>query len=38
MLPILMLRIHDPVFMEIDSGLNKNYNIRGLTPLLGGLQ
>ena len=23
MLPILMPRIHDPIFMEIDSGLKK---------------
>ena len=38
MLPILMPRIHDPMFMEIDSGLKKNYNIRGLRPLLGDLQ
>ena len=32
MLPILMPRIHDPIFIEIDCGL-KNYNIRGLTKI-----
>ena len=37
MLPILMSRINDAIFLEIDSGLKKNY-IRGLIPLLGGLQ
>ena len=31
MLPILMPRIHDSIFMEIDNGL-QNYNSRGLTP------
>ena len=36
MLPILMPRINDAIFIEIDSGL-KNY-IRGLSPLSGGLQ
>ena len=38
MLPILMPRIHDPIFMEIDSGLKKIIFYKGLTPLLGGLQ
>ena len=37
MLPILMPRINDAVFIETDSGLKKNY-IRGLSPLLGGLR
>ena len=38
MLAILMLRIHDSIFMEINSGFKNIYNIRGLSPLLGGLQ
>ena len=29
MLPILMPRIHDPVFMEIDSGLKKIVILEG---------
>ena len=40
MLPILIPRIPDQIFMEIDRTVlvKKNYNIRGLSPLLGGLQ
>ena len=37
MLPILMPRIHDSIFMEIDSGLKK-LQYWGVNPLLGSLQ
>ena len=42
MLPILIPRIQDQIFMEIDWTVlvkkAKKYNIKGLNPLLGGLQ